>query len=130
MISILAVAAGSALGGILRYWVDTRVSRRLGTGFPWGTLLVNASGALVAGAIAAWLAGPGGGFTSAPALLVIGLCGSYTTVSSFSLQTVSLALQGRLSWALYYVLASLFICLLGAWSGFTAISALGGGTPP
>lgn len=90
---LIAVIAGSALGGMARFAVADAVARRWGRRFPWGTLVVNASGALAVGACAAVLLD---GFAPRPAslawpLAVIGFLGSYTTVSSFSLETLALA---------------------------------------
>lgn len=90
---LIAVIVGSALGGMARFAVADAIARRWGRRFPWGTLVVNASGALAVGACAAVLLD---GFApqSVPLawpLAVIGFLGSYTTVSSFSLETLALA---------------------------------------
>ncbi len=87
--NVLLVALGGALGGMGRFAVSNLMARYLGKAFPWGTLCVNASGAFVAG----WLLGAQGlPATSSPLWLftVAGLLGGYTTVSSFSLQTIEL----------------------------------------
>ena len=119
----LAVALGGAIGGALRYWVGTLVDQRHETPFPLGTLVVNVTGALLIGAFAAlaqdWLTGL---WWSA---LAIGLCGSYTTVSSFSLQCLQLVQKQRPMLAAIYVLGSVIGCLLGTVIGFAAISGLG-----
>ncbi|EHJ92774.1 fluoride efflux transporter CrcB [Vreelandella boliviensis] len=87
--SVLFVALGGALGGMGRFAVSNVLARYLGKTFPWGTLVVNTSGAFLAG----WLLG-NQGLPSAPSPLwlftVVGLLGGYTTVSSFSLQTIEL----------------------------------------
>ncbi|OJA05382.1 fluoride efflux transporter CrcB [Halomonas sp. QHL1] len=92
--SVLLVALGGALGGMGRFAVSNLLARYLGKAFPWGTLAVNASGAFLAG----WLLGSLG-ITSAPSPLwlftVAGLLGGYTTVSSFSLQTIELWQGGQ-----------------------------------
>lgn len=88
MMAFAALALGGALGGACRYLTTRELDRRLGTGFPWGTLAVNVSGAFVAGLVAGLLEGNGGG--AAGLLLLAGFCGSYTTVSSWSLQTLAL----------------------------------------
>ncbi|MGL6250647.1 MAG: CrcB family protein, partial [Billgrantia desiderata] len=88
---VLMVAAGGALGGMARLAVSNLFARRWGTAFPWGTLVVNLSGALLAGALAGWF-GParGGEVTGGWLFLVVGLLGGYTTVSSLSLQSLTL----------------------------------------
>lgn len=125
MQALLLVALGSALGGVARFWCSRLVARRVGERFPWGTLAVNASGAFVVGLIAGVTAR--GGVFATPAawqLAVIGFLGSYTTVSSFSLETLALARGGKLWRAGGNVLLSLALCL-GAVSLGVAVS--GGG---
>ncbi|MFP3341551.1 fluoride efflux transporter CrcB [Vreelandella aquamarina] len=92
IINVLLIALGGALGGIGRFAVSNVLARALGKAFPWGTLAVNASGALLAG----WLLGVYG-MENAPAtwlFAVAGLLGGFTTVSSFSLQTLELWQRG------------------------------------
>ncbi|MDI5890081.1 fluoride efflux transporter FluC [Halomonas rhizosphaerae] len=116
---LLAVAGGGGLGGMARLAVGNLVARYLGVGFPWGTLVVNLSGALLMGLAAGGLGLPGPGAGPAWSLLAIGLLGGYTTVSSFSLQTLTLCQQRRQAAALGYVALTLgtgFAALLaGAW---------------
>ncbi|QJR00420.1 camphor resistance protein CrcB [Halomonas sp. PGE1] len=119
-ISLLLVAAGGALGGMARLAVGNAVSRRLGSAFPFGTLVVNLSGALVIGLLAGLMGLPVAGEERlAWSLAAIGLLGGYTTVSSFSLQTLTLWQQGRATAALANVAATLGMGLvavgLGAW---------------
>ncbi|WP_416138788.1 fluoride efflux transporter CrcB [Halomonas sp. HK25] len=119
-VSLLLVAAGGGLGGMARLAMGNAVSRRLGTAFPWGTLAVNLSGALVIGLLAGLVGPPLPGEESrAWSLLAIGLLGGYTTVSSFSLQTLMLWQQGRPRAALANVAATLGMGLVavavGAW---------------
>lgn len=94
LINALLVAIGGAIGGMGRFAVSNLLARYLGKAFPWGTLAVNASGAFLAG----WLLGSLG-IASAPSSLwlftVTGLLGGYTTVSSFSLQTIELWQDGQ-----------------------------------
>ncbi|MDT8878973.1 fluoride efflux transporter CrcB [Halomonas saccharevitans] len=116
-LTLLAVAAGGGLGGMARLALGDVVARRLGAGLPWGTLAVNLSGALLMGLLAGLLEPTASG--PAWSLAAIGLLGGYTTVSSFSLQTLTLARQGRRAAALVNVLTTLvagFAALLaGAW---------------
>ncbi|MGJ7458823.1 fluoride efflux transporter CrcB [Halomonas sp. RA08-2] len=116
--SLLMVAAGGAMGGISRLAVTNLFSHWLGARFPWGTLVVNLSGALLAGSLAAWLGVPATlELSSAWLGLVVGLLGGYTTVSSFSLQTLTLWQSGHPQRAVANVLAT---CLVGL-----AMAALG-----
>ena len=113
------VIAGSALGGMARYGVSGLVATRIGETFPWGTLVVNVSGCLVIGAAAAAI-GPHGPLPESLTIrdfVMIGLCGGYTTFSSFSLQTLTLAREGEWSRALANIVASVAFCLLAGWAG-------------
>ena len=130
---LLPVALGGGLGSVARFLVAGVVERRLGVAFPWGTLVVNVSGSAAIGALAAIMLAPGGqmpGQGSVWAGLVIGVLGSYTTVSSFSLQTLALARVGALGRALGNVVLSLLLCLVaagGAWLVVGSMLGSGGG---
>lgn len=120
ILHILAVFAGGAIGGMARFAITSAVDRLAGGYFPWGTLGVNVSGSALIGALAAvFLEGGAMGPIALPwAFLVIGMLGSYTTVSSFSLQTLVLARAGRPMAATANVLASLVMCMAAAACGF------------
>jgi CrcB protein len=125
---LLWVAFGSVFGGMARFLISGAVARRVGETFPWGTMIVNVSGALAIG----WLGGmasTGQGIFARPnpwLFAVTGFLGCYTTVSSFSLQTLALAREGELKKATGNVLVSLFLCLSAAAMGFTAAIRLFG----
>jgi CrcB protein len=113
MTEVVAIIVGSALGGMARFWVGETVARHMGERFPWGTLIVNVSGALAIGLLAGLLAGaPGGGMDgSAWRFAGLGLVGSYTTVSSFSLQTLALAHDRRWGRVAANIGLSIGLCL-------------------
>jgi CrcB protein len=116
---LLWVVLGAAIGGPLRFFVSGVVARSFGETFPWGTLVVNVSGALVIGGFAAIASAADMRTASSPWLFVVtGILGSYTTVSSFSLQTLALARDGERGSALANVALSLVLCPLSAASGF------------
>ncbi|ANB01948.1 CrcB family protein [Ectothiorhodospira sp. BSL-9] len=124
--TLMGVLLGSAAGGVARFQVGAWVTQLTGTAFPWGTLVVNVSGALAAGVlIALWpfdhTASPG-----LFALMMLGFLGSYTTVSSFALQTLNLAQQGRSLQAAGNVLASGTACLGAAWLGYQLTMLMAG----
>jgi CrcB protein len=110
--TLLWVMTGSALGAMARVWLVQSLQKEAGHGFPWGTLVVNVSGALIIGLLAGGLL-PRLAPTSQSgwSLLVIGVLGSYTTVSSFSLQTLALWQSKQLRQACLNVLASMLLCL-------------------
>lgn len=113
----LAVCLGGGLGGALRYAVSGWIGRRVGETFPWGTLVVNASGGFAIGLLLGLLARqalPGGLWP----LLGVGVLGGYTTVSSLSLQTLLLARDGELARAGAYLGLSLLTGLAAAAAGW------------
>lgn len=120
------VVLGSAMGGMARFWLSGLVGRSVGETFPWGTMAVNVSGAFAIGIIAA-AATSGHGWFAEPGvwhLSVIGFLGSYTTVSSFSLQTLALLRDGERLQAAGNVALSLGLCLPCAGLGYHAGMAL------
>lgn len=121
---------GSALGGVARFWLAGTVERRTSGAFPWGILAVNASGALTIGIVAGIATGTEGGLGGAELrqFLVFGFLGSYTTVSSFSLQTLALLQAGRPARALANVALSVALCLGGAALGALGARAIAGGS--
>lgn len=117
-------ATGGAIGSVARVIVSTAVARWTGEEFPFGTVAVNVSGALLMGLIAGYgQSEPGKLLFSEPArtFLMIGVLGGYTTFSSFSLQTFLLIEQGNLVGAALNVLLSVLLCVAGIWAGFAAI---------
>ena len=109
--NVVLVALGGALGGMVRFAISNLMARHFGKTFPWGTLAVNTSGAFFAG----WLLGSQG-LASLPTPLwlfsVAGLLGGYTTVSSFSLQTLELWQDGQALRAALNVSATLLLGLV------------------
>jgi CrcB protein len=99
----LLVAAGGALGGVLRYAISGWIAKRVGETFPWGTLAVNASGAFLLALLMGAPASSADLSNGTWLLLGVGVIGSYTTVSSLSLQTLSLARDGQPRMAAAYV---------------------------
>ena len=111
------VAIGGTIGGLLRVGVSTLIGRWCGEHLPWGTFAVNASGASAIGLLAgAALGGP-----PLWLLLVTGVLGSYTTVSTFSLQTLFLLEQRAFGRAAVNVGGSLVVCLAAATLGFVSV---------
>ncbi|MDN3556098.1 fluoride efflux transporter FluC [Halomonas maura] len=122
--SLGLVAMGGALGGMARLAVTELAARWLGRAFPWGTLMVNLGGTLALGALAARLGWPPGDSPAWLGLAVGGL-GGFTTVSSFSLQTLSLWQAGRAAAALANGLATLGLGVVAGAAGWW----LAGGGP-
>ena len=122
MLNYLCIAVGSALGGVSRYWLSGFIADRIGETFPWGTLIVNISGSFVIGFFAT-LTGPDGRLlvgSTARQFVMIGICGGYTTFSSFSLQTLTLAQDGEWLHAGGNIVFSVVLCLAAVWIGHVA----------
>ena len=122
----LWIGLGSALGGMARYGCSGLAARYIGAAFPWGTLIVNVSGSLVIGFLAALAVADGRLLISpdARAFLMIGLCGGFTTFSAFSIETLDLARDGDWLWAGANVVLSVVLCLLAVWLGYMGASAM------
>ena len=118
-INLLAVAGGAATGAVCRYLLGAWLAARLGTGFPYGTLLINLLGCLLIGLILTLAAERLALSEPLRLLLVTGLLGGFTTFSAFGYETYSLALHGQWPVAILYIAASvvggLLCVLLGAW---------------
>jgi fluoride exporter len=120
------VMLGSALGGVARYWLSGVAAQHIGETFPVGTLIVNVTGSFIIGFFAA-LTGPDGRLfvgTDARQFVMTGICGGYTTFSSFSLQTLNLARDGEKALAGANVVLSVVLCLVAVWLGHIAAAAL------
>jgi CrcB protein len=120
MLAYLWIAVGGALGSVARYWFSGIIGRQFGETFPWGTLLVNLSGSFVIGLLAA-LGEPGGRRFIGPTgrqFFMYGICGGYTTFSSFSLQTLELIRDGDWFKAGANTAASVLLCLTAVWLGY------------
>ncbi|HKD46843.1 MAG TPA: fluoride efflux transporter CrcB [Rhizomicrobium sp.] len=122
----LAVAIGGALGTVGRYFLSGVVANAFGETFPWGTLIINVTGSFVIGFFST-LTGPDGRlFVSGTTrqFVMVGLCGGYTTFSSFSLQTLNLMNDREWLYAGANVLGSVILCLFFVWLGAIAAAAL------
>ncbi len=113
--TLAAVGVGCAIGAVLRFEISRRIVERAGDTFPWATLVVNLTGCALAGVLLVALHA----FASPTwiAFLGAGMLGGYTTVSSFSLETMLLFRRGHAAGALAYVAASVFGCIAAAGLG-------------
>lgn len=116
------VAFGSALGGMARYWLVLATFPRFGPVFPWATVAINILGSFVIGLFGALtMEGRWAVPAEIRAFVMVGLCGGFTTFSSFSLQTLELMQKGRADLALANIGLSVLLCLgsvaLGYWLG-------------
>ena len=116
----VAVAVGGALGSLGRFWLTGVMAALTGPSFPWGTMLINVLGSFVIGLVA--------GITLTQAriavhpdiriFLMTGICGGFTTFSSFSLQTLELMQAGEVVPAAGYVAGSVLSCVVTTFGGW------------
>lgn len=122
MMTYFWVAIGGAIGSMARYWASGVAVAAFGATFPWGTLIVNIVGSFVIGGTAA-LTGPEGRL-SVPSdmqvFVMVGICGGFTTFSSFSMQTLALIQDGAWGRAMAYTVLSFTLCLTAVWAGYAA----------
>jgi fluoride exporter len=126
MASYFWIAIGSALGGVARYWCAGVAARLVGETFPWGTIGVNILGSFIIGFFAT-LTGPDGRVyvgSLGRQFVMIGICGGYTTFSSFSLQTLNLMNDGEWFRAGANIVLSVVCCLVAVWIGHLAAASM------
>jgi len=120
MAMYLWLGLGGALGTMGRFWIDGVVSNHFGKTFPFGILAINVTGSFIIGLLNA-LIGTEGSVLVSPTVrgfFMVGICGGYTTFSSFSLNTLNLAREGQWFRAGANVVLSVVLCLLAVWLGF------------
>lgn len=116
MMLLLAIAAGGAIGALLRYGVSNGSAVLWGSGFAYGTLIANVTGCLLIGLFYSMyqdrMVSP-----ETRALIQVGLLGAFTTFSTFSLETLRYLEQGEVFKAGINIVLSLTLCLLATWAG-------------
>jgi len=115
----LWVAIGGALGSMARYGISGMIAAMTNGAFPYGTLVVNVTGAILIGFFAT-LSGPDSRFfipASGRLFLMTGICVGYTTFSTFSLETYNLLRDGDWNAALANIGCSVILCLVAVWIG-------------
>ncbi len=117
MTQVLAIAAGGAIGALLRYWMSTAVYAAVGRGFPYGTLAVNVLGSLAMGVFFVLLVERLAADSVWRAALLIGVLGAFTTFSTFSIETLNLIEEGAYNRALANIGLSVVLCVAAAWLG-------------
>jgi CrcB protein len=117
LLQVMTIAAGGALGAVLRYWTSIGVHSLLGREFPYGTLTVNVTGSLLIGILTVlmlerfdvgpeWRAG-----------LLIGVLGAFTTFSTFSIETLNFLEQGDMGKGVLNSVLNFTMCLFATWLG-------------
>jgi len=122
---IIVIAAGGAIGAVLRFFVSSGVYQWLGRGFPFGTLVVNVIGSFLIGLLTEALVLQRIAITlEYRAAILVGLFGSFTTFSTFSLETLNLIEQGNPLKAGLNIFVSVVACLFAVWLGLLSGRAL------
>jgi CrcB protein len=120
----ILIGIAGFIGTLLRYWLAGFVTRQSGETFPWGTLVVNIVGCLLAGAVF-HLAEERSLFDpTLRTVILIGLLGGFTTFSSFGLQTFTLVRDGAIGLATLNLVVSNVLGLFMVWAGYSLAKAL------
>ncbi len=122
MINVLLIFLGAGLGGVLRYWFSNGIYLLLGRQFPYGTLVVNATGCFLMGLLFVLILERFNGIgPQLRSLLLIGFLGGYTTFSSFSIETLNLFENGDWLNASLNILLNVILCI-----SLTLLGMIGG----
>jgi fluoride exporter len=111
------IALGGSLGSIARYWVGSAIAGRLGTKFPYGTIVINVSACIIIGFALTFLGKRADLNPAWRFLIPVGFVGAYSTFSTYEWETLSTLRTGAFALAAFYALMSLFIGLAAVWCG-------------
>jgi fluoride exporter len=121
---ILSVAAGGAIGSVARYLVGTWSGKMFGINFPWGTLIINVTGSFLIGLFVGLFATKWDLPQAVRIFLIVGICGGYTTFSTFSLDSFYLMERGEAVAAGAYMIGSVVLSLGALITAMLVVRAL------
>jgi fluoride exporter len=113
-----AVAIGAAIGGTTRYYVSLFATERLGDVLPWATLIINVTGSFVLGFLMRFALASPASSMEVRLLLATGVCGGYTTFSTYSYEVALLIEEGQYERAATYAFGSMILAVLATFAGF------------
>lgn len=125
LIPYLVIFVGSGIGGALRHGMNDLVSHSFGGRFPLGILLVNITGSIVLGCLAGYFAAKGDASQHWRLFLMVGICGGYTTFSTFTQDAVLLMERGQMALSALYVILSVALSIMGFFAALWAMRHLG-----
>ena len=120
---VLAVALGGALGSVARYLVGIGSTKLFGIQFPWGTLIINIAGSFLIGVFAELFALKWDLPQSGRVFLTVGICGGFTTFSTFSLDSWVLIERGAFWWTGAYIAGSVVLSIVALVAGLHLVRA-------
>jgi CrcB protein len=124
LLKYLLIATGGALGSIARYWVGSMVGGRMGTRFPYGTLVINITACVIIGFSLTYFSKR---VELSPAwryLIPVGFVGAYSTFSTYEWETLSTMRSGAFALAALYAVGSLILGLAAVWLGSALAEAI------
>lgn len=125
MINYIVISIGAALGGVFRYGLASLIQKKVESFFPYGTLVVNIIGSFALGFIMYYLDEKELLSPQMRLFLTVGLCGGFTTFSTFSYETINLIKNSQFLLATSNVLGSVFLCLIAIYLAYILSKALG-----
>ncbi len=123
---LVSIAIGGAAGALARHFVSQQMMHWLGTGLPWGTFAVNVVGSFLLGVLAETFALAVDASAALRGFLIVGLLGSFTTFSTFSLDVALLVQRGRIDLAALYVAGSVILAIAGLYAGLRLVRTVAG----
>lgn len=120
----LLISIGAILGANARYLVSLWAAQRFGMGFPYGTAIANITGSLALGFVVAWGSAASGLTPQMRLLVAVGFLGSYTTFSSFAVESLLQSENANLASALLNILANNGLGIAAAWLGMALARSL------
>ena len=120
----LLIAAGGALGSVARYWAGSTISERMGTKFPYGTLVINITACILIGFSLTYLDRRVGLSPAWRFFIPVGFIGAYSTFSTYEWETLSTLRSGAFALAGIYAVGSLILGLTAVWCGALLAEAI------